>query len=177
MRHSAVTMQAKDDRLETDYRPHSPSAHQQGSRGTTFESLSKDAGCHGGVRTGEIFRDFRAECRRCEMVFRGGGEIPPRGLENQSAGGRGPAWRSAGRDSSGRRGSADRRVCFDAASGFDAGAGFAIRTESGGARIFRGGHQRDPAGSREFSEHTNVFRAGEKGPSPGTPRRPEQAQG
>src|SRR5260370_36737471 len=83
MRRSAVTMQAKDDRLETDYRPHSPRAYQQGPRGTTFESFSKDARRHGGVRTGEVFRNFRAECRRREMAFRGGGEIPPIGLENQ----------------------------------------------------------------------------------------------
>src|SRR5229473_2265718 len=73
---SAVTMQAKDDRLETDYRPHPPRAYQQGSRRTTFESLPEDAGRHGGVRTGEVFRNFRAECRCREMVFRGGGEIP-----------------------------------------------------------------------------------------------------
>src|SRR5260370_38936287 len=104
MRRSAVTMQAKDDRLETDYRPHPPRAYQQRSRGTTFESLSKDAGRHGGVRTGEIFRNFRAECRRREMAFRGGGEMPPLGLENQSAATCGPAWRLAGRDPAGGRG-------------------------------------------------------------------------
>src|SRR5260370_8142502 len=77
MGRSAVTMQTKDDRLETDYRSHPPCAYQQRSRGATFESLSKDAGRHGGVRTGEIFRNLRAECRCREMVFRGGGEIPP----------------------------------------------------------------------------------------------------
>jgi len=29
----------------------------------------------------KFFRNFRAECRRREMVFRGGGEISPLGLE------------------------------------------------------------------------------------------------
>src|SRR6266852_918168 len=111
------------------------------------------------------------------MVFRSGGEIPPLGLENQSTGSCGPAWRRAGRDSSERGGFADRRVCVDAASSFDAGAGFAVRTESRSARIFRGGYLRNPAGDGKFLEHAVLLCAGEKGPSAGTTRGPEPTQG
>src|SRR5260370_26665577 len=103
-----VTMQEKDACLETDYGPHPPREYQQGSRRTTFESLPEDAGRHGGVRTGEVFRNFRAESRCREMVFRGGGEIPAHGLENQSAGSSGPAWRRCRWDPAGSRGPAGR---------------------------------------------------------------------
>src|SRR2546422_1466124 len=111
------------------------------------------------------------------MVFCGGGEIPPLGLENQSAGSRGPAWRRAGGDSSGRRGSAGGRGCFDGASGFDAGARVTVRTESRSARIFRGGHQRSPAGRRKFVEHASLFGGRGKKPSAGEPRGAEPTQG
>src|SRR5207302_5005293 len=138
MRHSTATMQARNDRLETNYRPHPPSAHQQRPRGATFESLSKDAGRHGGVRAGEVFRVFGAEYRCCKVVLGGGAEISPSGLENQGAGSCGPAWWSAGRDHFGIRNSSRGGVCSDSAGSFDAGAGIAIRAEPGSARIIGG---------------------------------------